>query len=416
MPDRVSLKTLVLFLVVVTSASVCVFASEFSKKIVDLQQQPASLCPALCTCSEQKIKPLQPGVPYSQDLMQNDDNADAESKTKGKPEILKNGIRVQCQNPAVLLSMKKLNLPSLLIENIVQFDLAGNSFSKLSPDDFSSSTSYLMLQKLVLKNNQIEEIAAGTFSQMKNLKYLDLSNNQLVNFSVTAVEGLVNVERIKLNGNPLNCDCHLSQLLSYVASRSIKLQGSCAEPPKLRDRALGRLVVEELACPTEDPVFIEIRPNTNQIVFEGDPLRLGCRLKVGRPVTIGWIHRMNNQTTVTVTGSSGPGIKMINFYFFLVFDLNKSIIHIISVELSSSSRETEDGTVTDSQLFVRHLLAHHGGTWTCSWGGRSASVEVTVLSLKTPTCASQATSSNKGRYSWPRTMANLKVALPCQVF
>ena len=91
MPDRVSLKTLVLFLVVVTSASVCVFASEFSKKIVDLQQQPASLCPALCTCSEQKIKPLQPGVPYSQDLMQNDDNADAESKTKGKPEILKNG-------------------------------------------------------------------------------------------------------------------------------------------------------------------------------------------------------------------------------------------------------------------------------------------------------------------------------------
>jgi len=312
--DRVSLQTLVLFLIVVTGTSVCVFASEFSKKTpVDLQQQPASLCPALCTCSEQKNKPQQPGV-SAQDLMQNDDDAadiNADSRTKGKLEILKNGIRVQCQNPAVLVSMKKLNLPSLLVENIVQFDLAGNSISKLSPDDFSSSTSYQMLQKLVLKNNQIEDIAAGTFSQMKNLKYLDLSNNQLVNFSVTTVEGLANLERIKLNGNPLNCDCHLSQLLTYVASRSIKLQGSCSEPAKLKDRALGRLVVEELACPAEDPVSIEIRPNTNQIVFEGDPLRLGCRLKVGRPVTIGWIHRMNNQTTVTVTGSSGPG-KLIN--------------------------------------------------------------------------------------------------------
>jgi hypothetical protein len=217
--DRVSSHTLVLFLiVVVTGTSVCVFASEFSKKTtVDLQQQPASLCPTLCTCSEQKTKPQQqPGI-SAQDLMQNDDDADvnADARTKGKPEILKNGIRVQCQNPAVLVSVKKLNLPSLLVENIVQFDLAGNSFSKLSPDDFSSSTSYLMLQKIVLKNNQIEDIAAGTFSQMKNLKYLDLSNNQLVNFSVTTIEGLTNLERIKLNGNPLNCDFHMSQLLTY---------------------------------------------------------------------------------------------------------------------------------------------------------------------------------------------------------
>lgn len=295
-----------------------------------------------------------------------------------------------CQNPA-LGSLKKLSIPDLLAENVVQLDLSGSGLTKLSPTDFSSS--YPMLQKLIFKNNQIRDIMPGTFSMMKSLKYLDLSNNQLVNFSSNVFGETGSMERIKLNGNLLNCDCHLGELLTFVSSHNIKVQGWCAEPAKLKDRPLARLVLEELTCPTEDPVTVEMKPNTNQIVFEGDPLRLGCRLRTGRPVSVTWQHKAANQTVATVTASN-------------------------VVELSSTSRESPEGSgifVTDGQLQIRHLLLRYGGTWTCSWGGRSASVEVTVLSLTTPTCASQATTSNKGRYAWPRTMANLKVALPCQV-
>ena len=366
--------------------------TDFAKKDVDLQQPPSSLCPSGCSCTEQKVKLAQ----ADQDLGFMDDEPESSSntslqKSKSKSEILKNGIKVQCQNP-VLGSVKKLSLPSLLAENMVQLDLSGSGLNNLSAGDFSSS--YPLLQKLILKNNLIKDIAPGTFSTMKSLKYLDLSNNQLTNFSSSFFgDEQLNLERIKLNGNLLNCDCHLGDLLTYVSSRNIKLQGWCAEPAKLKDRPLARLVVEELTCPSEDPVTVEMKPNSNQIVFEGDPLRLGCRLKTGRPVTVGWQHRATNQSAVTVTASS-------------------------AVELSSSSRETPDGGgifVTDSQLYIRNLLQRHSGTWTCSWGGRSASVEVTVLSLTTPTCASQTTTSNKGRYAWPRTMANLKIALPCQV-
>lgn len=361
--------------------------AEFSKANADLQA--TSLCPATCTCTEQKLKLSGGGV--EQDLSPNNreeaaDNLNVHSKTK--PEILKSGIKLQCQNPAFIVSVKKLNLQALLVENIVQYDLSGNSLTRLSGKDFASG-SYLMLQKLILKNNQIEEIAADTFSTLKNLKYLDLSNNFLTNFSSAIIEDLKSLDRVKLNGNPLKCDCRLSTLITYVSSRNIRLQGTCSEPTRLKDRSLARLVVEELACPPEDPVGVEIRPNTNQLVFEGDPLKLTCKFKAGRAVVPSWLHRNANNQTATVS----PGG---------------------AVELSASSRGTEQGTETESQLLIRHLLPRHGGTWSCSWGGRTASVEVTVLSLTTPTCSTQVTASNKGRYSWQRTMANLKIALPCQ--
>jgi G protein-coupled receptor 125 len=383
----VTLTLTVVVLLCVLEYSVVRGKTEFLKTNADLQA--TSLCPAACTCSEQKLKISQGSV--EQELNPSNhkeatENLNVNSKTK--PEILKSGIKVQCQNPAFIVSLKKLNLQSLLVENVVQYDLSGNSLTRLSGEDFASGN-YLMLQKLILKNNQIEEIAADTFSTLKNLKYLDLSNNFLTNFSSAIIENLMSLDRVKLNGNPIKCNCHLSGLLTYASSRNIRLQGTCLEPPRLKDRSLTRLVVEELACPPEDPVGVEIRPNTNQLVFEGDPLKLSCKFKAGRAVAPNWLHRNANNQTATVS----PGG---------------------AVELTTSSRGTDQGTETESQLLIRHLLPRHGGMWACSWGGRTASVEVTVLSLTTPTCSSQISASNKGRYSWPRTMANLKIVLPCQ--
>lgn len=376
----------VLFLCALES-SLVVGKSEPLKEKID--QQTASLCPLACTCSEQKLK-LQGSVEQDLNPSNHEETVSSEnvnSKLKTKPEILKSGIKVQCQNPAFIVSVNKLNLQPLLVENIIQFDLSGNSLTRLTGEDFRNG-SYVMLQKLIFKNNQIEDIAVDTFTPLKNLKYLDLSNNQLKNFSSAIIENL-NLERVKLTGNPLKCDCQLSALLTYISSQNIRIQGTCSEPARLKDRSITRLVPEELACPPDDQVVVEIRPNTNQIVFEGDPLKLSCKFKAGRAVAPSWLHRnANNQTATVSTGGA--------------------------VELTTSSRGTDQGTLTESQLHIRHLLPRHGGMWACSWGGRTASVEVTVLSLTTPTCSGQVTVSNKGRYSWPRTMANLKVVLQCQ--
>lgn len=359
--------------------------SDIKKKPSD--QEVSYPCPSSCTCIE--LKPKSQGSSVEQDLGFDEESGTSfNNKSKEKTEILKNGIKLTCQNPSLIVSVKSLNFSPLLIENALHIDLSGNCLSKLSPDDFKSE-SYSSVQKLFLKNNQVGQIDLNAFATLKNLKYLDISNNQLTYFPSEIIEPLENLERLKLSGNPLVCDCNLSSLLIRATARNIKLQGACSEPTRLKDRPLNRLAPEELTCPPEDSFVIEIRPNTNQIVFEGDPLKLSCKFKVGRVISPIWTHTNSNNQTATISGDG-------------------------AAEVITGNRGTEQGTVTESQLVIRHLFQQHGGTWTCSWGGRSASVEVTVLSLTTPTCPSQVTASNKGRYSWPRTMASLKVVLPCQ--
>lgn len=381
---RQKLKITVLIFILL-SPSLVYGITDVRKKPND--QEPSYLCPASCSCTE--VKPKSQGSNADQDLSLDDETGPSFiNQPKEKIEILKNGIKLMCQNPALIVSVKSLKLTPLLIENSVHIDLSGNSLSKLSAEDFQSE-SYASLQRLVLKNNQIFQIDTDAFVALKNLKHLDISNNQLASFPSEIIEPLESLERLKLNGNPLVCDCNLSSLLIRATAQNIKLQGACSEPPRLKDRALSRLAPEELTCPPEEPFVIEIRPNTNQIVFEGDLLRLSCKFRIGRIVTPIWTHTNSNNQTATISAGG-------------------------AAEVATGSRGTEQGTITESQLVIRHLLQQHGGVWTCAWGGRSASVEVTVLSLTTPTCPSQVTTSNKGRYSWPRTMASLKVVLPCQ--
>ena len=197
-----------------------------------------------------------------------------------------------------------------------------------------------------------------------------------------------------------------------MAERGIKIQGSCAAPASFKDRSLNRLEPSELSAtcgggggdgdssapPSTDPATtpgapaaLEIRPATNQIVFEGDPLKLTCRMadNSSQLAPPSWSHRrMDGSVTAPE-------------------DLNAQVT---TAKLTGA---------VESTLQLQRLEQKHAGTWLCADGllrpaGVSRSVEVTVLSLSTPTCPSQVTQSNKGRYAWPRTMAGLRIHLPCQ--
>ena len=370
--------------------------------------QPVSLCPPPCSCTEQKSMKLSDADEFTE--ASSPKTTTSGKNNKGSPEILKNGIRVQCsstgQNSGTVVSIKKLNLPGLLVENTVLLDLSGNNLSKLVDEDFSSGN-YAMLQKLILKNNQIEDILVEAFKPLEHLKYLDLSNNHLTKMSATVFKDLKSLERVKLNGNPIMCDCSLAPFLQAVTKRNIRLQGTCSTPAALKDRQLSKVSTEELACSRQakEQITIEIRPATNQIVFEGDPLKLTCRVITINPmVKIIWLHQsLGNQSTNVVTASDGISLTLI----------------------SRNAAEDGHSVLTESSLQIRHLQqAEHGGSWICSSvvGNRSSgtpitaskSVEVTVLSLSTPTCSGDVSNSNRGRYGWPRTMAGLKIQLPCQ--
>jgi len=312
-------------------------------KIDSFQANSDQLCPSLCSCTEQKPKSSTKidEKPVSTEKQ----NANSTSTLLGSnsKEILKFGIKVQCQNTPSIASIKNLSLSNLLIENTFQLDLSGNRLSTITSDDFSTGN-YSMLQRLILKNNRIEDIAADSFVNLKNLKYLDLSNNLLQTFSKNIIAGLTNLERVKFNGNPVYCDCRLSETLTYLSSRRIKLLGTCSQPPRFKDQTLSRLAVEDLPC--EWRTTIDIKPTTNQIVFEGDPLKLSCKLKTKNPsVILIWLQH-NGEETISVSASP-------------------------TVDITTAVHDDDDapedgGTAIESSLQIRNLLPENGGRWTCA--------------------------------------------------
>ena len=311
------------------------------------------LCPTLCSCSEQKPKIKNDDDKLARSKRQEAGNSTKLQDNSGTFEILKYGIKVQCQNTPSIESIKSLNLPNLLIENMFQLDLSGNRLTSLTVNDFSIGN-YSMLQRLILKNNQIEDIASNSLFTLKNLKYLDLSNNLLKTFSSSIIQGLGNLERLKLNGNPIYCDCNLKETLSFVSSYRIKLLGTCSEPARFKEQALARLNLEQLPCdwpPLEDSGTIEIKPTTNQIVFEGDPLKLMCKLKTKNPsVFLVWLQHSGNET---ISVSASPTVD-------------------ITTALSDN---VEEGTVIESYLQIRNLLQENGGRWTCASVLKSANFQ-----------------------------------------
>ena len=386
---------------------------------------PVSLCPQICECTEHKASASSPAKTAG-DLAVSDQLESPANKSaavnKGSSEILKNGIRVKCQSSTILRTVQKLDLPHLLVENTVQLDLSSNSFSRLGADDFSSG-SYSMLQKLVVRNNQISEVAVKALQPLEHLKYLDVSNNKLTKLLPEAIAGLSSLERVKLNGNPIRCDCSLGGLLLKAAAMNVKLQGTCQDPAWLKDRQLSRLTVQDLSCGAASKsskdaslsasVSVELKPSTNQIVFEGDPFKLVC----------------------SITSSSSSGDSLLRVSWQHQTSSNETSRYVDATSSRQRVNETrsdlgdDDGVTIDSWLQISHLeKINDDGWWSCSAVTTSSaaaavtsatttttskSVQVTVLSINTPTCPGEVTLSNKGRFVWPRTMAGLKIQLPC---
>lgn len=81
------------------------------------------------------------------------------------------------------------------------------------------------------------------------------------------------------------------------------------------------------------------------------------------------------------------------------------------------ARHLSDSGLLDSILRIPYVTRNHTGTWDCRLRSEQANlsrnIAVIIISEKTKYCQAQATSNNKGRYSWPRTIRGRVVRLPC---
>ncbi|KAK2156107.1 hypothetical protein LSH36_221g01006 [Paralvinella palmiformis] len=103
----------------------------------------------------------------------------------------------------------------------ISVDCSDNSFLKIPTKGFPRETT-----KLTLNNNYISRIESNTFSDLVNLNYLDLSNNDIYWIANTAFYFMPHLNNINLHGVKLQCDCETKYLRDWSLTTGVSLSGA----------------------------------------------------------------------------------------------------------------------------------------------------------------------------------------------
>ncbi|CAG9835553.1 unnamed protein product [Diabrotica balteata] len=336
-----------------------------------------------------------------------------------KKNLPNEGLKMSCGEGEKVFHLDELELLNLASE-VIQLNLSGNGLTSFQP-----KVELPDLQKLDLSKNQLAELKAHQFIEVPNLRRLDLSINIIRHIDLLAFDKLRHLERLKLNqnqitaitigtfaplekikqldisSNPLVCDCSLLWLHDWVQRQSLKLSSNpkCMSPSTFKGRPLKKLIIgDDIHC--KSPAgssglpFIELKPEENQVVFEGDSLTMQCFVP-------------------SISDSLENPLQSDIHWTWLDFDPKDhfSDIRIENELLGSAGR-------ISSTLIVPRLAKNHTGIWNCQFlslhGNHSKGIAVVVISDKTKYCPMTITRNNKGSYNWPRAIINFTITMPCE--
>ncbi|XP_055372009.1 metacaspase-2-like isoform X2 [Condylostylus longicornis] len=216
-------------------------------------------------------------------------------------------------------------------QNIIFLDLSKNQISDIKPQHFSclkklqqlnlsSNNLYYLnelifqctinLQSLDLSNNKlsavIEDNIGGTFKFLKNLKTLNLYNNNIRIINQKAFNGLQNLQELNLNGNNIStiyydtfdilnninkliiktdkfiCDCNmqtfykwLKNFLNKFTQNNNKIDIKCDYPTYLNGKNIIYLKLNQLVCNESTKPRLINEPN-NQVITKGKNVTFKC--------------------------------------------------------------------------------------------------------------------------------------------
>ncbi|XP_052102623.1 adhesion G protein-coupled receptor A3-like [Mytilus californianus] len=350
-------------------------------------------CPPRCTCTSIKNK------------------ADKNKDIVETPRVGQ-GKKVICSGAYSPIS-SVAEIRNLPLDTVI-LDLSRNTITILHRGEFNKLSG---LKRLNLSNNQITLIEPNVFEGLQNLEKLDMSNNKIGSINSSIFTGLPKLQKLILSSNKFNtipegtfnplislrkiefisdylrCDCHLQWIVKWSHEKNVKIQSSttCAVPSELKSRPLRKLKAEDLHCnrPLELPLF-EISPSTSQVVFEGDKLPFECRASViDRNTKMVWIRKEE-----IVETNRKRGI----------------IVH---------TSESRDQSIMIHHLVLEELSKNDSGIWQCRvtspQGNVTNNISIVVMPTTARFCPSFTTTTNKGVYKWPKTVAGVHSELPCKI-
>ncbi|XP_055371243.1 adhesion G protein-coupled receptor A3 [Condylostylus longicornis] len=321
-------------------------------------------------------------------------------------------LKVKCGGTPLkkINSFKEINF-GLDAGNVVQLDLSKNLISYIDKNDFAN---YTALKRLDLTSNQLKQIDESVFGEIPALERLKLSSNLIEHILQGSFEKLKGLKQIDISGNPLACDCDLLWLVSWTNIYQVKLQPppKCETPSPFKGIQLKKLQVgSDLHCESPLQPLLELKPDTDQLVFEGDELILRCRaprvavgaakdsedLPARSHVFWGWSERIVDPNSTEDIHYLDPSIQF----------------QSIKIE----AKHLSDSGLLDSILRIPNVTRIHSGMWDCRLRSQQAnlsrSISVIVISNTTKYCPAHVIKNNKGKYFWPRTIRGKTVRVPC---
>lgn len=325
----------------------------------------------------------------------------------------KNSIKVKCGGGSTstkIASMKELDFAEDT-ENIIALDLGENQISTIFKDDFANFTN---LRRLDLSNNSLKFIDDSMFGEIPNLEKLKLAANLIVHIYQGSFESLKSLKMLDISNNPLACDCDLIWLVAWSNALNVKLLQApkCETPIDFKGSPLKKLRVgSDLHCESPLQPLLELKPDADQLVFEGDEIVLRCRaprVAVGAPK-----DSEDLPARAHVFWGWSEKIVQPNSTDDIVYKDPTKFFPAIQID----AKHLSDSGLLDSILRIPSVTRNHTGLWDCRLRSQQANlsrtIAIMVISEKTKYCPALEVHNNKGKYFWPRTIRGQLVRQPC---
>ena len=131
--------------------------------------------------------------------------------------------------------------------SLVKLDLSGNNLKTIHADTFDSLS---RLQILDLSNNALRHIERFA-NNLTSLNHLDVTYNYIMYILNDTVSDLLSVETIDIVGNPFECSCAISMLISSAQQNMSFMDPeavTCAGPSEMTGQSFKDVRTENLPC------------------------------------------------------------------------------------------------------------------------------------------------------------------------
>ncbi|MCJ8735624.1 hypothetical protein PDJAM_G00249480 [Pangasius djambal] len=182
---------------------------------------------------------------------------------------------------------------------LLYLDLSYNPITSIQPHLLRD---LLQLQEFHLVGGNLKKVDPGAFHGLVHIQLFNVSLNQLSTLEETVFQSVGTLQVLRLDGNPLACDCRLFWVLQRHLRLNVDGQPpSCASPVQVQGRTFQEFMESELPvmfiC---RPAHILNRKPQEVSVDEGQTVLFLCQVDGDPPPSVIWVSPQ--RTLLPTTG------------------------------------------------------------------------------------------------------------------